>query len=619
MPFVTLHRSLIPHCRPRVMDRDQKPPSPWVAPIQVGYKYMRGIDGVDDSTVVAGQILPALGAAALQMGVMVGAVPFGVAGTVGSYDDAKERFKTGYPESKRRVEQQGDYARALMAREHQQSGQFDTPGIRHAWRRYDTFEAERRIELVERNISPAAAAGMGCMTGGMLASAGAGGAGVAEAAAAGAGTAASAAMAGAVLSTISTAVFLPGQIAMAGYGVGKVVAGVKRERQFREVKTDLNSLTGHVAADVLQSTQQGNSRMRRYNAQHSIGCGAGMAAGQVLMAAGSIGSLSGIGAPVALALSASGAPLTLGSAIGKIVIEKKQARFVGEGASDRARETVIARDVSELISRKGGGIDKAITLASRHYLSDQDALAQSKLLSLITCVIDKEPADKLVGGVPRDPLSVAVERRAKVEKMTETGKKGLFVGTTLLKNDLLKMRQQFDAAYPVRFFEGSKDDVRIRVNERLTSHPIIRETLAREPMQQRLLRKTVRELTHSREPEIKQFVHIERGEKTRRIDNESLDQLRKGNASADAAYNANFSREVVRRMKTDAKHLRQDMGRTLAELGHVKRLEASSPLDPSKAWRLPEVAPYPPYGSHSFNAARRDDGFTKKTSLSTWV
>lgn len=608
------------------------------APFVAAYNNLRSVDGIDDFASLLGMSLPQLQQAIATLAILGVATPFVAIGAKGAIDECTERFREDFPQLLQKLhereeaiidllersgtppadverirgmfrESQGlvsacagrpvspqDIAEAVMdlaqgaaAARPEAGGDGVQPDAALAYQaaRYARDRSTATSEKIDRNFSVPSAAAMTGMTGGMVLSMADSVAGIVEGAAPACSVASQgAATASAVLGTAATAVFLPSQLAMAAVGASKGVTGKMRHRQLKGDRQALQSVRELVDPAVFRAVDQGLKRLGYYNKHHSIIYGAGMATGQSLMAAGSIASLTGVAGIVGVLLAAVGAPLTVGAAVEKIVYEKKEARFRGEGASELAQAAAEASAPDELV--RTAGSDEALTVLARHYADAQGRTVMAKLHRLIDQVLAEEkPA------APADALS----RREKVAKRVAdlaTSRR-----TGLLPADVMRLAELFHKGYPPKTLAGATGEVRARLKAMMDSHPQTRLLAASGPVQQAIFDKTMHRLIKDKAVDIAGLLNLA-GRGPHLLKPEHLGALRAADPRAEDHYLRTSLKVVTKQEKKDGKLARDKVAQDIVAVARGAQLAAA--LLPEASARTP--APAQPQRPSSPSAPR---------------
>ncbi|MBB4015832.1 hypothetical protein GGR16_000838 [Chelatococcus caeni] len=596
------------------------------APFVAAYENLRSVDGIDDFASLLGMSLPQLQQAIATLAILGVATPFVAVGAKGAIDECTERFREDFPQLLQKLhereeaiidllersgtspadverikgmfrESQGllsacagrtvapqdiaeavmDLARSAAAARPDAGGNGEQPGTALAYQaaRYARDRSTATSEKIDRNFSIPTAAAMTGMTGGMVLSMADSVAGIVEGAApAGSVASQGAATAGAVLGTAATAAFLPSQLAMAAVGASKCVTGVMRHRQLKGDRQALQSVRDLIDPAVFRAVEQGLKRLGYYNKHHSIVHGAGMAAGQSLMAAGSIASLTGVAGLVGVLLAAVGAPLTVGAAVEKIVYEKKEARFRGEGASELAHAAAEASAPDELV--RSAGPDGALAALAGHYADAQGRTVMAKLHRLIDQVLAEEkPA------APADALS----RREKIAKRVAdlaTSRR-----TGLLPADVMRLAELFHKDYPPQALAGAAGEVRARLRAIMDSHPQTRLLAASGPVQKAIFDKTMHRLIKDRAIDIAGHLNL-KGRGPHLMKPEHLAALRAADPRAEDHYLRNSLKVLSKQEKKDGKLARDRVAQDIIAVARGAQLAAA--LLPEAASRTPAPA-----------------------------
>lgn len=596
------------------------------APFVAAYENLRSVDGIDDFASLLGMSLPQLQQAIATLAILGVATPFVAVGAKGTIDECLERFRQDFPLLLQKLhereeaiidllersgtspadverikgmfrESQGlvsactgrtvppqdiaeavmDLARKTAAARPEARGNGEQPNATLAYQaaRYARDRSTATSEKIDRNFSIPTAAAMTGMTAGMVLSMADSIAGIVEGAAP-AGSAASqgATTAAAVLGTAATAAFLPSQLAMAAVGASKCVTGVMRHRQLKGDRLALRGVRDLLDPAVFRAVDQGLKRLGYYNRHHSIVHGAGMAAGQSLMAAGSIASLTGVAGLVGVLLAAVGAPLTVGAAVEKIVYEKKEARFRGEGASELAQAAAEASAPDELVRTVGS--DGALAVLAGHYADAQRRTVVAKLHGLIDQVLaEEDPA------APADALS----RREKVAKRVADLTSGHRTG--LLPADVMRLTELFHKDYPPQSFAGTAGDVRTRLKERMDNDPRTRLLAASGPVQKAIFEKTMHRVIKDGAIDIAGHLNLA-GRGPHLMKPEHLAALRAADPRAEDHYLRSSLKVLSKQEKKDGKLARDRVAQDIVAVARGAQLAAA--LVPEVASRTPAPA-----------------------------
>ena len=591
------------------------------APFVAAYNHLRSIDGIDDFASLLGMTLPQLQQAIATLGILGIATPFVAIGAKGAIDECLERFRKDFPQLQQKLHEREDAIVSLLER--YGTPPADTARIREMFAQSRTLlsactgksvsprdiaaavlaltpgaaaqpgrdgerpdaalachlarhmqdRAAATSGRIDRDFSVPTAASMTGMTAGMVLSMADSAAGIVEGAAP-AGSAASqgAAAASAVLGTAATAVFLPSQLAMATVGVSKCVTGVMRHRQLKADRQALRSARDFIDPAVFRAVDQGLTRLGYYNKHHSIAHGVGLAAGQALMAAGSIASLTGVAGLVGVLLAAVGAPLTIGAAAQRIVYERKEGHFRGEGASALAQTAAGVPAADALVNALGP--EQALAALSGQYAAAQDRTVVAKLHRLIDRVLDEEK--------PASPAD-ALARREKVAKRIADLAAGRRTG--LLPADVARLAELFHRDYPPEILAGPAGAVRARLRERMERAPQTRLLAASEPVRKAIFEKTMRSLIKDGAVNIASQLGLE-GRGPHLMRPEHLAALRAAAPRAEDIYMSNSLKVLTKQEKKDGKLARNRAVQDIVTVARSRQLLAA----------LPEAAPPLPMG-----------------------
>lgn len=617
------------------------------APFVAAYNNLRSIDGIDDFASLLGMSLPQLEQAIATLVTLGVATPFVAVGAKGTIDECIERFREDYPQILQKLHEREEAILGLLERSSTPSADIEkirqmfkesqgflsactgravsprdiAEAVTHLARSAATAEqgageaaragddAERldaalayqvaryaqdrsteASEKIDRNFSAPTAAAMTGMTGGMVLSMADSIAGIVEGAAP-AGSAASqgAATAGAVLGTAATAVFLPSQLAMTAVGASKCVTGVMRHQQLKGDRQALHSVREALDPAVFRAVDQGLKRLGYYNKHHSIAHGATMAVGQGLMAAGSIASLTGVAGLVGVLLAAVGAPLTIGAAIEKIVYEKKEERFRGEGASELALAAAEASAPDELVHSVAPRT--ALAVQGNRYTEAQQRIVEAKLHRLIDQVLAEEkPAH------PADEFSRHEKVGQKVAKLVN-GR-----GTGLLPSDTSRLAELFYKDYPPQMLKGEPGEVRARLQARMENQPQTQLLAASDPVRKAVFEKTMRSLIKDKTIDIAGHLSLE-GRGPHLMRPEHLAALRAADPRAEAHYLHNSLKVLTKQEKQDGKLARDKAAQDIVSIARGHQLAASLPPASSPEPALPTQPERPSVPSPEARAA----------------
>ena len=601
----------------------------------LAFKRLRTVDGIDEASSAVAQVFPGIGAPIVATSILAPATPFVIAGTAGAVSDCREQFKN-YPDILKNLSVRQQYLIAcfkeagvsdaelvglcachkkteLLIQKYQMrqeaknmrgtmkvvrhavasaftkhrggvlSSQFlrqaqalakntNSVAIRYELSQYEQQEKNRRIAKLDRDFSVAGAAAMVGMSAGMFPAMGKSAADIAVKAGSIAAQPAAAAF-----EVASAAVFLPAQAAMAAYGVSKTVKGIKREQQMKGDLRALDDLTknAYIESTTLLSVKEVLDRQRHYNARHSTAYGVATAVGQSFMIAGGIGTLSGVGAPVALPLFAVGVPLTAGAAGLRAVYEHRQETFIGEGASSLARQRATEYDVDALHHMHD--THHATKIIDEKYTAFQNALVRVKLFSLIHHVLNEEEKGDQKNMTAEQVMS---HRYPRVEQMifNNGGKKDRFHGTSLLNDDLRLMREIYTKEGGRAWLYGTTNEVQKKIVSELKTavtsnaegeQKEIALTIkqANEVVSEKILRSTINELIKKSKHDaaIKNFLDAAAGQKEKEIQQNDLEEFSQKNATVNAIYQANLVKHLIKQSKTDAKFLRYSAAEELVK------------------------------------------------------
>ncbi len=551
-------------------------------PFKRAYDELRSIDGIDEFATLVGQIFPKLGQSIVTLGVVVPATPFVAMGAAGAISESIEHFKEIYPDLMLDLASQKSAIFDQLRKEGLTGTEITeietkfekalaylrengSDKLRYQIDLYERADADRKIERLERNASVLGAAGMTAMTVGMGPMAVQAAAGIVEHTAnqvfyEGMMVAKDAGIVGSTAALVGGAIVLPAQIAIAVQGGVRVVNGIKADKALKKSSAAIGKLVAHpeygnsISGGAKESAQELLARRRYYNAHHSISAGSATAAGQSLMAAGTVASMGVVSAPIGLALTAAGAPLTIGGAVQRVVYLNKEKRALGEKASSDAKQ----KELDLLPSMEAFGFAETVRAASSRVTDRQDGVARSKLHSLIQHVLDKE--------IKRGKRASAESRLAELEKLARTGRKSFFTRTTLLKSDLEVMRSILSDYSEEGFFEGTAAMVQGRLHAKADS-PFDGTYLdISAKSKARVLKKTVREVVKNRKLTAGDKGPLALAPKQRRKDitMEQMLQAARHNDTVNGVFRKHLTRTLIEQTKTDSKYLRNDATNKLA-------------------------------------------------------
>src|SRR5450830_1473623 len=601
--------------------------SPLAKLVRAVYNSLRSIDGLDEAGSAGGQTLPGIAAPIFTTGFMGVATPIVAIGATGAVNESIERFRD-YPEILQQLAtaqqriidlaretirtqdehieiEQHPYLSALIAaskaftqekKNHQDLTSFSRspcsqpsnidarqflkaaqswreasivppPQLLHEIKQYQLLDAQRNIQQGDRNASVAGAVSMTGMTAGMLIATTSAATDIAAKANIGA-----AEVVADGLLTASGAVFLPAQAAMMTYGASKVVSGVRYRHQLQQDKKILSAQkpSGEQSAAATASLAQLLQRRSTYE-NHKISYGAATAVGQACMMGGNVMSLTGAGIVIAAPLFGLGVPLTLGAALQRIAYEKQEKSFSGVGASTMAREEAKQHNLIEL--QRTRCLPATSTLIKEKYIDYRYLIAKTKLFSLIDQILSAETKDNKTSVADSLGTAQRLQRQQRLEMLLPTGKKSLWRGTSLLKDDVLLMSSIWDTL-PNKdvILSASVSKIREWMNTELTNgNPV---SALSEKQGQQVLQQTVNDLiqfsTKKQASDIRAYLQ-EHAKSGREIHLEDIQEFAKKNTQANTIYQKNLAKAVIKRRKTDSKFLRQDAAKELFKAWHSQQ------------------------------------------------
>lgn len=467
---------------------------------------------------------------------------------------SRAQFRDVYPAAKAKVERQRE--RVAARTDANASSRIDraSVGALHEEVVLDRLEAERKTANRTRWLSPFRAVALvgygGAATSGTVG-------GVARLAGAAAPVASTVAVVGSSIAAPAQGIMLVVSAAEAATGVGRL-------SQLKADRKALGELDGMAPDSLLGGTREAIGRQRRY-AAIKVGADSLNVVAQGASLAGSVLTLSGVGAVAGAPLATVGIVSVIGSGlIGGVTSSKKQ-KFMGVGANHLAVERAGQRNLAERLDRPGG-MNRVLQQMSREHDDNQQTLVTAKLMSLVTHVLDRE--DKHAAPSAR----LEQLRSDKVAALVESGRKHVFARTSLLPAERVALRERFHGDFlGTNFFSGSANDVRRRVRDVLQSDGFIAELGNDELVQQRAMTKTVKTLRHSKDPAVTAFMGFGPHASSKTITVEALAGLARGSPEAAAVQLQMECRGLAKEAKRAASWLRADIVTNVVDLARTQR------------------------------------------------
>ena len=236
----------------------------------------------------------------------------------------------------------------------------------------------------------------------------------------------------------------------------------QRSVQTESSLAEIKPAAAEIKPAAIDVAQQLLAKKRYYNNRAITGDAISAGVGVVGIASG-IATLSGVAAPVGMALSGVGIAVGAGGSVYKAVYKSKENIFLGQGASESARQITASRTEHNMAVE---GVEKTIendAALMNHY---QMMLAESKLDSLIQKVLDKH-RDSGSNSAAELHREVELEADRLINRLTQRWINPFSKGSSLLASDLAEIKVALQQKYSVDFFEGSIETVQGRLNKEL--------------------------------------------------------------------------------------------------------------------------------------------------------
>lgn len=354
---------------------------------------------------------------------------------------------------------------------------------------------------------------------------------------------------------------------MIGAQLAQGMAGVCNFRlhraEHRQLKADLNAargLSAHLPPAAFGLYEDDASFRLADSARDQV-FDAMLTAGQGLMLGASVSNFAC--PPVAAALAAPGALLTIGASIGAGVNEKHRADFLGDQAPEAAKSRMRSGNLGPRL--RDHALGAVLRDVAGSFQGHQEQLARTRLWNDLLEVLKEEDALDECSSRP------AAERHRRLVERTER-RKG---AAHLLPVGVERLRVLRDAHYPLPRLEASTAVLHERLAQELRAHPASDAITAQPSFQRDVLFATAQDLARRNRPDTRALFFDARGQRkpTLTADAQFFDFL-DGNEAARTVYLQHHNEALARALTPTDRFGRADSRDALTDLAHVMRERA---------------------------------------------
>lgn len=286
-----------------------------------------------------------------------------------------------------------------------------------------------------------------------------------------------------------------------------------------------------------------------------------LTAGQGLMLGASVSNFAC--PPVAAALAAPGALLTIGASIGTGVNEKHRADFLGDQAPEAAKSRMRSGNLGPRLREHALGA--VLRDVAGSFEGHQQQLARTRLWNDLLEVLKEEDALDERSSRP------AAERHRRLVERTER-RKG---AAHLLPVGVERLRVLRDERYPLPQLGASTAVLHERLAGELRAHPASDVITAQPSFQREVLFATAQDLARRDRPDTRALFFDARGQRkpTLAADAQFFDFL-DGNEAARTVYLQHHNEALARALTPTDRFGRADSRDALTDLAHVMRERA---------------------------------------------
>ncbi|KAI1695362.1 hypothetical protein Ddc_21285 [Ditylenchus destructor] len=333
--------------------------------------------------------------------------------------------------------------------------------------------------------------------------------------------------------------------------------------EHRQLKADLNAARGMSAhlPPAAFGLYEDDASFRLADSARDQVFDAMLTAGQGLMLGASVSSFAC--PPVAAALAAPGALLTIGASIGAGVNEKHRADFLGDQAPEAAKSRMRSGNLGPRL--RDHALGAVLRDVAGSFQGHQEQLARTRLWNDLLEVLKEEDALDECSSRP------AAERHRRLVERTER-RKG---AAHLLPVGVERLRVLRDAHYPLPRLEASTAVLHERLAQELRAHPASDAITAQPSFQRDVLFATAQDLARRNRPDTRALFFDARGQRkpTLTADAQFFDFL-DGNEAARTVYLQHHNEALARALTPTDRFGRADSRDALTDLAHVMRERA---------------------------------------------
>jgi hypothetical protein len=332
----------------QVTKNDKTSQNPLSAALEEIYSFLLGallgIDGVDETASLFGQLLPGVGAPIATATILSVATPFvwfGILGMKEEYEAGRKEFTkimerkteienkiaemTSFAQSKRLILQQKFGLKIAESSDAGLPKRDLEPDLSYYVVDYQILENKKLIAALGKKFGWNGLVAMSAMFAGMLPATAGAGLAIANKISASAALQ-SAAM---VLELASASCFLVGQTTMTIYAASRGYQGLKVREILKKTKEIFKNNCPGLRIETRDHVIEIIDASIRFVEKHSIEYAQLTGAGQVAMMLGTFLGMTGFGLPATVPLLAIGAPLTIFAALQRISYQDKEKKFTG--------------------------------------------------------------------------------------------------------------------------------------------------------------------------------------------------------------------------------------------------------------------------------------------------
>ncbi|WP_343629182.1 hypothetical protein [Roseateles sp.] len=333
--------------------------------------------------------------------------------------------------------------------------------------------------------------------------------------------------------------------------------------EHRQLKADHDAargLSAHLSPTAFK-VYEGDAAFRLADSARDQVFDAMLTAGQGLMLGASISNFAC--PPVAAALAAPGALLTIGASIGAGVNEKHRADFLGDQTPETVKSQMRWGNLGPRLREHA--LDTVLQEVAGGFEGYQEQVVRTRLWNDLLKVLKKEDALDERSSHP------AAERHRRLVERTER-RKG---AAHLLPVGVERLRALRDERYPLPNLAASTAVLHERLAQELRAHPASDAIIAQPSFQRDVLFATAQDLAHRNRPDTRALFFDARGRRkpTLPADAQFFDFL-DGNDAARTVYLQHHNEALVRALTPTDLFGRADSRDALTDLAHVMRERA---------------------------------------------